>query len=1500
MAEQDKNNIQYEFNNATSGMNMDNAPIQIEKGQLTYALNAAVESFDGKGVSYQNELGNELCITFPEGYVLIGHHFIIEQNKHIFFLTDPSTGNSQIGYMDNNDCKYHILVEAPCLNFNTNYPIHKVVHRITNFSTEIYWTDGFNPRRYLDINNIPKIIRWGTPLCDPVYTSEIDCNQLKIQPNFSIPILNVREVNSSGNLKAGTYQFAIQYADAAGNPFTSYYSITNPLPIADPTITTPNFDYPVGKSIVVDVSNLDVTGQFRYFNIAVVQTVNNIPAVELVGTYSIDVDTKTITYTGQSSTNIRLSIDDIFEKFPYYDIADDITTAQDILIWSNLTSVDRINYQHIANAVQLEWETWRIPATESYADEVNATNLKSYMRDEVYAFEIQFILNNGKETDSFHIPGREKGYIEMTFGDVPQTNPDFVGTPERIVNGVGYSPYWKIYNTATVKGLSPLYTNSPSYKGPYQYGDFAYWESTEEYPCNKEIWGELAGQKIRHHKFPDVLVSPIFESKMYVDKQSMVMGNDAIFPIGVRVNADHIKALIDASSLTREQKDEIVGFKILRGNRSNNQSVVAKGILRNVNSYTRDETEYYFPNYPYNDLRDDPFLNSSTNAYKDDCQPFDIDITRLDFNVDKGYECAIVEYVDCANNKKATKIYTSLVDNDQICSMEKPVVIYGKGKVSYANYDVWDIAWAPEDGVMWCGGFRVQYEDITEGIVTRWVSGGFMGIGADRFQVKVVIDSIPQCVEFCDRGWPCGEVHSILFLERVITRFTCNDNNPLTDDNSLKGTTDRYRQIFNSPDTSFAKPFLGNILKLESVIYGKGQAHFMNVKDNAKYKLISKEAQKVALDSAAEIAGITDDFDASIFFTAYQSYLDISLNQITRKNYAYSFNSTASYDYTRPIPNGMGVKQRNVDIARYLSPVVIDIGDDKPINNWYRESSVYLRTELDKDALPFPDNSPSMVTGVSQFTEESRFTISQVGNCNAPEKKEDIYVVSYYASLKKDIPNQWGQIYSYETVDTGFTEIFDSTDSYVSIFGGDTFINRFAFKTKLPFFIDNRVGAPDDSDIFYDEIGNVAYPKYWHSSRSIMDNYSFSAGYSNSPGILVNIISYKAHNFDCPNNTEDIPSMVYSSGLTSTTTSTSTTTVSDGHPVGTVEKGSVERTYYDGYFYLFAYGIPNFYCESTVNVDLRQAYNNREGDFWPHVSNSIPDEWLQESFVSIANDNTYYYNTTYSKQNKENFFSHLPVDWDEDKAYTKYPFRAIYSDKQSENADNRVNTWRIYRAISYFDFPQNFGQLVSLDGIQNRAILARFENKTLLYDNLITIDTSNPKAAYIGNSLLFREGPPIDFADTDLGYIGSQHKMLLKIPNGQITADAKRGHVFLIQGTQATDLSGFGSGMNRFFTENLPFQMQKYFPGTELDNHFNGIGLHAVYDNRYDRIILTKIDYRPINENVKYDPETKSFYIEVDLIESDGNNEAMSFVSPLNRNLCVNPVITKGEINIIT
>ncbi len=1415
MADEKQSNIKQESNSAVAGLNLDNTVNQIAKGKLTYALNATVENFDSSSVNYQNEPGNELCLQFPTGYQLIGSHFINEKNKHIFFITNPDTGDSEVGYMDNNDCVYRTYINAQCLGFDIDFPIHKVVHKITNCSTEVYWTDRRNPRRFLNLDELPLKIKPGTDVCDGETINEVDCNKLKVQPNFSIPELEVVEIRNGGDIPAGTVQFAFQYCDVSGNGYTSYYSVTNPTPISNTHIITPDFNYPVGKSVILDVTNIDTTGIYQYFNIAVIKTVNNITSVELVGTFFIDDSTKQITYNGQNQTLIRLTINDIFEKFPYYEIAGDVTTVQDVLVWDNLTTVDRINYQGIANKIKLQWETWRIPNTETYEDELNATNLRGYLRDEIVPFEIVFLLAGGKQTDGFHIPGRAFSPADASYGTVLSTDPDFLGTPDI----TGTSPYWKIYNIATVLGTNDEYTPYSDYKGPYQYGDFSYWESTDLYPCNDDVWGELSGQPIRHHKFPDVRISPIFENPVIElagdgTYENLAIQKDAIFPMGVKINIQQVEALIGSSNLTTAQKEAIVGFKIVRGDRATNKSIVAKGILRNVGKYTRESTDYYFPNYPYNDLREDPFLLAQSNAYNAECTTYQLTVT----------DSGTYTYTDCFTN---TEIGAGMTVGEilLVCSLTVPTFPYGDADILEVGYDTY---------VLTVFGYQLG---LPNSVIFRYTNPA----GIDH-SINVFTDA-PVTLDV-----QVGSDITVLFPfehdQYTITLVSYNRNNNCYPDRLEAFTSDetKYRHVFNSPETSFGQPFLGNVLKLESAVFGAGKGHFTEVKKNALYKLLTREAQEDALDSAANIADITGSFSATAMFTAYQAYLQIYINGITRRNYGYSYNSILSYDYYANIDNGLGIKQRELEYSQYLFPGIQSIEEPNGVdlNNYQRESSVFLRTILSTTPLPFPSQTPSLLmgSGDSLVEDVSRYINSQQ-NCSQPEQQFDISSVVYYASLKNIIPNQWGQMYSYNTIDTGFQARFDNQayliggSPYATIFGGDTFINKFAFKTKLPFFIDNRVNAPDDSEIFYDEIGNIAYPEYWHSARSILYDYDADGK------TLKNIISIKAHYFDCPNNQLPAPN------------STSVPKIVNPN-----------RTFYGGKMYMFAYGVPYFYCESSINVDLRQAFNNREGDFYPHVSSGIPDDWIQESFVPIAQDNTYYYNLTYSKQNKENYFSHLPIDWSEQLCFTNFPFRAIYSDAQQSFVDNRINSWLIYRPVSFFDFPQNYGNLTALDGIDNRQILARFENKSLLYNALYTTQTNVKGQVYLGQALFSTQTPPLDYAETDLGYIGSQHKFLLKIPQGQLTVDAKRGQIFLLNGSSANDLSAFGSGLNRFLTDHLSFEISSYFPEVDTDNHFNGVGLHGVYDSKYDRVIITKLDYIPLSDEIKYDAETDDFYIE--------------------------------------
>ena len=1018
-----KGNISNNYNAGQTGLNMDQTLAQIPKGKLTYALNASVENFDSSSVNYQNEQGNEPCYTngefFPEGFIVIGNHFIAEKNKHIFFLINTSTSASQIGYMQNNDCIYHTLLADACLAFDINHPIHKVVHRITNCTTEIYWTDGKNPRRYLNIDDVP--------------TSDI-CNRLKIQPNFTIPQLDVIDVINGGELTAGTYQFAIQYCDTLGFGYTSYYSVTNPISIANAQVTTPEFNYSVNRSIRLNISNLETTGYFDYYNLAVIKTVNAVESVELIGTFYIDSNATQYTYSGQNQTQIKLSLNDIFEKFPYYDIAQDVTSVQDVLVWDQLTSNDRVNYQSIASQIALKWETYKLPATENYADEINTAELRGYLRDEVYAFEIVFLLKNGRQTDGFHIPGRTAVAGDLVVINKASNN-DYIGTGTS-------APTWKIYNTASVTGAasgSPI--NSAT---PYQYGEFAYWESEDEYPANTLVWGSLAGQKIRHHKFPDVLVSPIFESATYDTSfgiRPVMQTGDAVYPIGVRIDTAQVQALIAASSLTAIQKADIAGFKIVRANRNTHKSIIGKGILRNVGKFNREGTDYYFPNYPYNDLSQDPFLLEQSNGYNSQSVYYKL--------VTPSY--ATVQYTSSANGQLTSKELSA--GTSYLCSVTLPVILNGSTTIT--------------DPVAQNSGVFYQ-------LSSRSSTNFFYQDPLNYPTNSPITVTVDNPVVICSSSPPVftggDSRYTIAFSESVNSYCQPANLNAFSTDES------KFRMVFNSPETSFGQPTLGNVLKLENALIGAGKAHFVEVKNNARYKFLNRYAQRLALKSSYDLAMATGTFDPTAMFTVYQSYLTIYINGIGRKNYAYSFNSIASYDYWKNVTNS-GNKQRELDAYQYLISGVQSVSDTHDLNNFQRESSVYVKT-AGTTPLPFVKDVPAVVS--TGLVDNSRFSITQRDNCGNPEMLEDITSVLYYGSLKNIIPNQYGQMYTYQTIDTGFQVDFDTLPGIVTVFGGDTFISRFAFKTKLPFFIDNRVGAPDDSDVFYDEIVNIAYPKVWH------------------------------------------------------------------------------------------------------------------------------------------------------------------------------------------------------------------------------------------------------------------------------------------------------------------------------------------------------------------------------------------------------------------------------------
>ena len=191
---------------------------------------------------------------------------------------------------------------------------------------------------------------------------------------------------------------------------------------------------------------------------------------------------------------------------------------------------------------------------------------------------------------------------------------------------------------------------------PYKKGNFAYWESSEKYPANYELYdssrarfdfsdtsgvkgvikeklkeyykeeidrdtgfsyfvGKKYGtsetstvfcqQPIRHYKFPDNRAQYF----MNEDTRGFDVESD-IYPMGILINEDIVQAFldfaVDSGFITKDQRDSVVGYEIYRGDRRLNRSVISTGIGYDMFKWFGDDGNIYlYPNYPYNDLSND-------------------------------------------------------------------------------------------------------------------------------------------------------------------------------------------------------------------------------------------------------------------------------------------------------------------------------------------------------------------------------------------------------------------------------------------------------------------------------------------------------------------------------------------------------------------------------------------------------------------------------------------------------------------------------------------------------------------------------------------------------------------------------------------------------------------------------------------------------------------------------------------------------------------------------
>ncbi len=570
-------------NNIMKGIQKDLNDTLVNEQILTHHRNGMFQTINGDLVFATNEPATLECIKLPYKY---NGSVKLRENKYLVFSSDGT--DSEIGIANTKYCTYEKLVNNSCLNFNNYYQITGFVRINSDDEEEVIFVDGINPDRIINTSSVPYKYKFDDDECKTkIFTDELDCDELRLNPKIKIPCISVSKRNQ-GNLPNGMYSVAIAYL-VDSQRFTDYMSLT-----------TPEFiNKEIGdSSLSLKISNLD--RNFDQYQIMLIGTVNGTTTNKIIGKFSTTQESVTISDWINENYQDGIPATELTVTKTNYDNTGLLAANSQYLMRADIKRKSKLNYQKQAFNIKAKYVVYQVPL--NYYKE-NGENI-GYWRDENYNFVIRFFWDDGEPTEHFHIGGRlattdDKGLA--TGADVFElTSQEECDVKTTIEN-------WQVFNTA---GDLEKVTNSFQCNARIiGYGEMGYHESTDHYPDDKTIFGEYACTPIRYHRMPD-------ETK--VPRYSVINGEIYINILGVQFY--EIEKPKDENGIVIPN---IIGYEIMRSERDeSNKTVKSRGIFTNMLGYTDvNEREVVFSNFPYNCLEPNQFL-SKTQTYRKGDQEF--------------------------------------------------------------------------------------------------------------------------------------------------------------------------------------------------------------------------------------------------------------------------------------------------------------------------------------------------------------------------------------------------------------------------------------------------------------------------------------------------------------------------------------------------------------------------------------------------------------------------------------------------------------------------------------------------------------------------------------------------------------------------------------------------------------------------------------------------------------------------------------------------------------
>lgn len=566
--EQSPSSSSVETQTFTAGMVKDLTDSFSKKGTWSHARNAANNSHDGELGALGNEPANKLLVLVT--YPIINVTYIADE-KWVVFSTDNI--NSEIGIFDEARNTYTKTINQECLGFKKYNLLSVEVKKNFDCTYSVYWTDPGNVDRVMNLSRPPYLKSTennSIDNCDVIYTNQVDCAKLAMSRVIKSPKIRLKKGTGAGTLLNGTYQCVIAYT-LNGIRVTDYFSPSNAQSVFSHSNMSGSLE------LIIDEIDTD----FEEFELGIISNINLQATAKKLGIYSTYQNTVMIDYIDQTTSTI--DIESIINRGVIYDKSDSLVSVNNYLLRIGVRTKPDFNYQPQANLISTSWVAVELPA-DYYQ---KGGNLTSYMRDEQQPFTIRWVYESGQRSADYPIIGRAATRLDIQNATGDDVYEMFEEIPVIKQN-------WEVHNTASITSIEQYDLSEGRVIAE---GKMGYWESTERYPQKPTVWGDLCGKPIRHSKMPDNVLVP-----------HMSANGTKIVILSVKFSGITHPLDMDGNPIA-----DIVGYEFMKASREGNKTIIAKGILNNVGEYDIPngitDKKGLYTNYPFNDLRTDPFLS---------------------------------------------------------------------------------------------------------------------------------------------------------------------------------------------------------------------------------------------------------------------------------------------------------------------------------------------------------------------------------------------------------------------------------------------------------------------------------------------------------------------------------------------------------------------------------------------------------------------------------------------------------------------------------------------------------------------------------------------------------------------------------------------------------------------------------------------------------------------------------------------------------------------------